>query len=146
LEQLSKDFGPILKHLGCLANPAKTPTTDLTTNQPAQADTNSPPSVEVPSLTQSSAQTVTRPLFHHLGNLANPVEPPTSVPAATTPTADSTSVEEETTINIDNHTRAAPTPSTHPRLNSVVIVVENPTRHKERTSRHRPRQTPYSHR
>jgi hypothetical protein len=114
LEQLGKNFGPVLKHLGCLANPAETPTTDLTTNQPAQADTNSPPSVGVPSLTQSSERTVTRTLFHHLGNLANPVEPPTTVPVATTTTEDPTTVEDETAVNIDNQTRAAPTPSLHP--------------------------------
>jgi hypothetical protein len=135
LEQLGKDLRPVLKHLVCLANPAETPITDLTTNHPAQADSNSPPSVGVPSLTQSSEQTVTRPLFHHLGNLANPVEPPTTVPVATTKTEDSTTVEEETAVNVDNQTRTAPTPSTPPRLKSVVIVVEDPTRHKEITSK-----------
>jgi hypothetical protein len=40
LEHPSKDFGPVLQHLGCLANPAEAPITDLTTNQPAQANTN----------------------------------------------------------------------------------------------------------
>ncbi|KZR97837.1 Uncharacterized protein APZ42_007064, partial [Daphnia magna] len=104
-EQLNKDFGPVFQHLGCLVNPAETPTTDLNATTPAQADTNPPSSVNVPSLTQKNAKAVTSP---------------------------------------DDHNRAAFTPSTRPCLKSVVVVVENPTHYRERTSSHRPRWTPYT--
>ena len=78
LEQLKKDFGPVLQHLGSLANPVEAQTTDPIASTSSQAGISPPTPVSVPSLTQGSSEAAAPSLFYHLGNLANPVEPPPS--------------------------------------------------------------------
>ena len=150
--QLKKDFAPILKHLGGLANHSEASTTEPRASTLAQAGISPPSPVSVPSLTQRSPEAATKLLFRHLGNLANPVDPHTTTGEASslTPPArassppltpireaeDATAKEEpELVVNISDQERAAPPSPTVSHLKSVVVVVNN---RKRTSSRRKP--------
>ena len=159
MAQLKKDFAPVLQHLGGLANPSEAPTTEPRASTSAQAGISPPSPVSVPSLTQRSSEAATKPLFHHLGNLANPVDPQTTEPVETTTTGEASSLtpparapsplltpvreaEDATAeedldlvVNISDQERAAPPSPTVSHLKSVVVVVNN---RKRTSSRRKP--------
>ena len=121
MTQLKKDFGPVLQHLGSLANPVEAQTTDPIASTSAQAGISPPTPISVPSLTQGSLEAAAPPLFHHLGNLVNPVEPPSNTLAANSPS---------TSVNVPSLTHksseGAAKPSFH-HLSALVNPVGPPT-------------------